>query len=59
MGHLHNSQFPSHVSGNMYEYRGVGIFEEKHGYRIDFATGDIYTSTLEKAKRIIDKKLNN
>ena len=58
MTKLHNTDFPGHVTGNMYEYRGVGIFRYGDRYRIDFATGNKYGFSLEWAKRTIDSFLN-
>ena len=52
--HLHNADFPGHVCGNFYEYRGVGIFQDGARYRVDFATGNKWVSSLECAKREID-----
>lgn len=46
MKELHNTVFPGHVTGNMYEYRGVGIFQHGTRYRIDFATGPQYVSDV-------------
>lgn len=57
MKELHNTVFPGHVTGNMYEYRGVGIFQYNTRYRIDFATGNKWVSSLEWAKRVIDSVL--
>lgn len=51
---LHNTVFPGHVTRNMYEYRGVGIFQHGARYRIDFAMGNKWVSSLELAKRVID-----
>lgn len=59
MKELHNTVFPGHVTGNMYEYRGVGIFQHGTRYRIDFATGNKWVSSLEWAKRVIDSVLKN
>lgn len=56
---LHNTVFPGHVTGNMYEYRGVGIFQEGKRYRVDFATGGKWVSSLEWAKRVIDSVLKH
>ena len=56
---LHNTVFPGHVTGNMYEYRGVGIFQEGKRYRVDFATGNKWVSSLEWAKRVIDSVLKH
>lgn len=54
---LHNSIFPGHVTGNMYEYRGIGIFREGGRFRIDFALGNRFVSSLEWAKKVIDSEL--
>lgn len=54
---LHNTIFPGHVTGNMYEYRGVGIFQHGTRYRIDFALGNRWVTSLEWAKRVIDAVL--
>ena len=56
---LHNTTFPGHVCGNFYEYRGVGIFKDGARYRVDFATGNKWVSSLEYAKREIDFALMN
>lgn len=58
MKELHNTVFPGHVTGNMYEYRGVGIFRHGKRYRIDFAMGNKWVSSLEWAKRVIDSVLH-
>ena len=54
---LHNSIFPGHVTGNMFEYRGIGIFREGGRFRIDFALGNRFVSSLEWAKKVIDSEL--
>ena len=54
---FHNTDFPGHVTGRMYEYRGVGIFQHGTRYRIDFATGDKWVTSIESAKRVIDYTL--
>ena len=54
---LHNSIFPGHVTGNMFEYRGIGIFREGGRFRIDFALGNRFVSSLEWAKMVIDSEL--
>ncbi len=58
---LHNSDFPGHVCGNFYEYRGIGITKKGARYYVDILTSErpfgFYVSSLAWAKKIIDKRL--
>lgn len=59
---LHNTDFPGLVNIfnglAFYEYRGVGIFKHGNRFRIDFATGNKWVTSLEWAKRVIDSILD-